>query len=99
YAPARSMGPGGISVYNVEKPTPAAQYNAYPEITPAAKAPEAPAKDAPKEQEKDDGIIGTTTYVKDGVVYVVAIKEVEVYVNDPLRRRHAHAHRRNIARN
>lgn len=96
YAPARSEGPAGISVYNVEKVTPAAQYNAYPAVTPAAVAP---AKEAPKEEEKDDGIISTTTYVKDGVVYVVAIKEVEVYVNDPLRRRHAHAHRRNIARN
>lgn len=93
YAPASSMGAGDISVDNVvEKPTPAAEYNSYPEITPAAQPP----KEAVNED--DDGIVSTTTYTKDGVVYVVAIKEVEVYVTDPLRRRHAHAHRRNIGK-
>ncbi|EUC36987.1 hypothetical protein COCCADRAFT_2113 [Bipolaris zeicola 26-R-13] len=99
YAPARSMGAGGISVYNVaDKPTPAAEYNSYPEITPVAQPPKEAVKEEAPKDEKDDGIVSTTTYTKDGVVYVVAIKEVEVYVTDPLRRRHAHAHRRNIGK-
>ncbi|KAF7442882.1 DUF1996 multi-domain protein [Pyrenophora tritici-repentis] len=48
------------------------------------------------EPAEDDGtIISTSTYVKDGVVYEVVIKEVITYVTvDSKRRRHAHKHRR-----
>lgn len=102
YAPARSEGAGGISVYNVE-PTPiydavvAAVTPLLPVVTPAAEIKDA----APKE---DDDIISTTTYTKDGVVYEVCIKEVEVTVtvteDEPEAtpanyRRHVHRHLRN----
>ena len=97
YAPARSKGAtdaygGGLSVYNVkETPSPAKSS--------APAAPAAPAvTQAPKAEDavEDDGIVSTTTYTSEGVVYEVAIKEVAVTVTvDAKRRRHAHMHRRN----
>jgi hypothetical protein len=110
YASARSKGAtdafgGGISVFAVKtgaaaaaaseaKPTSsAAAYDAAP--APAVTAA-ANAKDAAAE---DDGIISTTTYTRDGVVYEVAIKEViQTVTVDAKRRRHAHQHRRNTLR-
>jgi hypothetical protein len=110
YASARSKGAtdaygGGISVFAVKtsatpaaseaKPTSAssAAADAYayeaaaPAVTPAAKAEDATAE--------DDGIVSTTIYTRDGVVYEVAIKEVIQYVTvEAKRRRHAHQHRR-----
>lgn len=71
---------------------------ALPLVTPAADI-----KDA-KPNDDDDDIITTTTYTKEGVVYEVCIKEVEVTVTvmaddepapSPHLRRHAHRHRRN----
>lgn len=117
YAPARSQGAGGISIY-AAKPSadavyvaaaPAAAssshsssssssykapvaYSAAPAVTPK------PAAETPV----DGNIISTSTYTKDGVVYLVAIKEVIVYVTvsedaagyKARRHAHAHAHRR-----
>ncbi|KAF2851877.1 hypothetical protein T440DRAFT_46390 [Plenodomus tracheiphilus IPT5] len=107
YAPARSEGAGGISVYNV-KPSAPANDNAYQAVAaavsavlPAAVTPAADIKDAAPA--KDDGILSTTTYTKDGVVYEVCIKEVEITVtvsaDEPEAtpanyRRHVHRHRR-----
>jgi len=93
YAPAHSEGAAGVSVYNVKSSAPAAA-PAAPAITPAAVAQNS----APN----DGGVISTSTYTKDGVVYEVCIKEVEVTVTvtegaeaTPSHyRRHAHMHRR-----
>ncbi|KAH7079756.1 hypothetical protein FB567DRAFT_533286 [Paraphoma chrysanthemicola] len=101
YAPARSEGPGGISKYDVKNPativplaapTPTLEYTpeVAPVVTPAPK-PE-PANGAK--------IISTSTYTKDGIVYEVAIEEVEVIVTvtegqyKHKHRRHADAHAR-----
>ncbi|KAI8933058.1 hypothetical protein NX059_009704 [Plenodomus lindquistii] len=132
YAPARSEGAGGISVYNVKpsaakpKPTPSPEPSsssssssspppsssapapAYEAVAAAVSAltptvtPAADIKDAAPPA--DDGIISTTVYTKDGIVYEVAIKEIEVTVTlnedgtvaTPAAnyRRHAHRHRR-----
>ncbi|KAH7413660.1 hypothetical protein DE146DRAFT_2465 [Phaeosphaeria sp. MPI-PUGE-AT-0046c] len=97
YAPARSEGAGGISVFNVkEKPSavPAPDYpvNAPPMVTAA-----------PAKQEVDDAvggkIVSTTTYTSGGIVYEVAIEEVAVTVtvtdtSAKKHRRHANAHLR-----
>lgn len=95
YAPARSEGAGGISVFNVkEKPSPTPEYpvNAPPVVTAA-----------PAKQEVDNAvngkIISTTTYTSGGIVYEVAIEEVAVTVtvtDDAAKkhRRHANAHMR-----
>jgi len=95
YAPAHSLGGGGISVYNVESPSSMvtkssssssmADY-AAPVVTPIADIANAL---------KDDEIVSTSTYTKDGVVYEVAIVEVVVTTTVGAdRRRHAHKHRR-----
>lgn len=99
YAPARSTAAGGISVYNVDvnaahsssSPAPSSPTSAAPvaAITPVVDA-------GIGAGDKDGKIISTSTYVKDGVVYEVVIKEVITYVTvDAKRRRHSHKHRRN----
>ncbi|CAN9213422.1 unnamed protein product [Alternaria alternata] len=95
YAPARSMGAGGISVYNVESPSTmfksssSADYGNYPAapaVTPLADIVDAVA---------GDEAVSTSTYTKDGVVYEVAIVEVVVTTTVGADyRRHAHKHRR-----
>lgn len=94
YAPARSEGPGGVSVYNVE-PSPAPKPEPAPAPAPAPKPVEpvaekpAPAPPAPivtPAPAKPEGganpgkIIGTSSYTSNGIEYVVAIEEVEVVV-------------------
>jgi hypothetical protein len=86
---------GGLSVYNVDtaktKATAAAaDYEASaPAVTPAANVADA--------KSNDDGIVSTSIYTKDGIVYEVAIKEViETVTLDSMRRRHAHHHARNF---
>ncbi|CAA9963056.1 wsc domain-containing protein [Pyrenophora teres f. maculata] len=101
YAPARSTGAGGISVYNVDvdvnvgvnaAPTTSSSSSSSP--TPAA-PPAAITPVADPDADEDGSIISTSTYVKDGVVYEVVIKEVITYVTvNSKRRRHAHKHRR-----
>jgi hypothetical protein len=75
YAPARSGGPGGISVYNV-KPS-AAPAPEYP-AAPAVPAPAPIVTPAPAKQEvdaaKDGKIVSTTTYTSNGILYEVAIE-------------------------
>jgi hypothetical protein len=97
YAPARSQGAGGISVYNVESPstmvkssssssTSTAGYPAAPAVTPLADIADALV---------GDEAVSTSTYTKDGVVYEVAIVEVVVTTTVGADyRRHAHKHRR-----
>ncbi|KAF1830520.1 WSC domain-containing protein [Decorospora gaudefroyi] len=106
YASARSKGAtdaygGGISVYNVEE-TPAMPTLTSTSVststsveaeaeTPAVTAA-ALADDAIS---SDDGIVSTSTYTSEGIVYEVAIKEIAVTVTvEAKRRRHAHMHRR-----
>lgn len=97
YAPARSEGAGGISVYNVKTdapaPTEAPAPPAAPAVTPAPDVKDAPDSDA------DGSIVSTTTYTSAGTVYEVAIKEIAVTVTVEAAyknkmRRHAHVHRR-----
>lgn len=93
YAPARSEGAGGISVYNVE---PSSTYSA--DAYAAAITPPADIADAPKDD--DDEFVTTSTYTKDGIVYEVAIKEVVITTTvgssygSSYGRRHAQKHRR-----
>jgi hypothetical protein len=105
YAPARSEGPGGISVYAVKPAASAAAVDVKSVAAPVAPVV-TPAPDASK---ANDGkkIISTTTYTSAGVVYEVAIEEVMVTVTVTedgaykKARRHAHvkAHaRRNAER-
>lgn len=97
YAPAHSQGPAGVSVYNVPSSAPAAG-PAPPAVTPAPAA----APSNANYNGNDDGIVSTSIYTKDGVVYEVCIKQVEVTVTitegaEPTPahyRRHAHVHRR-----
>jgi hypothetical protein len=99
YAPAHSMGPGGVSVYAVKSsPSPVAENlapvvaAAAPVVTPIANIADAVADKA--------NIVSTSTYTKDGIVYEVAIDLVEVTVtvtdtaDAKKHRRHADAHRR-----
>lgn len=82
YAPARSEGAGGISVYNIN-PDPAAAA-----VTPAPAAEDAAGADG--------SIVRTTTYTSAGTVYEIAIKEVVQYVtvDAAAKKRHAHVHAR-----
>jgi hypothetical protein len=93
YAPARSKVTdkwgGGISVYDVKT----SDAPAAPAITPSANLEDAAAPEGK--------IVSTSTYTKDGIVYVVAIEEVYVTVTADAaakRRRHVHAHRRHGVR-
>ncbi|KAH8731733.1 hypothetical protein GQ44DRAFT_603215 [Phaeosphaeriaceae sp. PMI808] len=94
YAPARSEGPGGISVYNI-KPSDAP-------APPKMDAPPAPpvVTPAPTKAEVEKAaagkIVSTSTYTSNGIVYEVAIEEVAVTItvtdSDYKKyRRHAHA--------
>lgn len=90
YAPARSQGAGGISVFNVKPSVYVADVPApSPAVTPAPAA---------SSSAQDGSIVRTTTYTSAGVVYEVAIKEVIEYVTLPessnKARRHAHVHAR-----
>jgi hypothetical protein len=101
YAPAHSMGPGGVSVYNVKPsavPEVVKPVAPVPEVAPAAPAVTPIANIADAVVDKAN-IISTSTYTKDGIVYEVAIEEVAVTVTvtdsyAKKHRRHVEAHRR-----
>jgi len=108
YAPARSTAAGGISVYNVDvNVAPSSSSSSSSSSSPSPSSPTSAAPIAaitPVVEvgigagagDEDGNIISTSTYVKDGVVYEVVIKEVITYVTvDAKRRRHSHKHRRN----
>jgi hypothetical protein len=110
YAPARSEGPGGISVYAVKPEASAAAPKADAPKVNSVLAPAAPlVTPAPEVAKAADGkkAMSTTTYTSAGVVYEVAIEEVDVTVTVTASdagvynraRRHAHvkAHARRHA--
>ncbi|KAL5117376.1 hypothetical protein ACEQ8H_004692 [Pleosporales sp. CAS-2024a] len=100
YAPARSQGPGGVSVYAV---APSVAPLAHTTQSAQSASPPAPViTPAPTTQPVDGApaadIIGTTTYTSNGIEYVVVIEEVAVTVTvtddnsyKMKHRRHAHA--------
>jgi hypothetical protein len=98
YAPAHSLGGGGISVFNVESPATMVTSKASSSSMSAYDAPPLPAVTPLADIAnalKDDEVVSTSTYTKDGVVYEVAIVEVVVTTTVGAdRRRHAHKHRR-----
>jgi hypothetical protein len=102
YAPAHSMGPGGVSVFAV-KPSavaPAPVVSALPPVVSAAAAPVVTAAANIEDAVNANGkIVSTTTYTSSGIVYEVAIEEVAVTVTvtdtaAKKHRRHVEAHRR-----
>jgi hypothetical protein len=99
YAPAHSMGPGGVSVYDVKPSVPAAPaVSDLPAVISAAAAPVVTAA-ASLEDAANGKIVSTTTYTSEGIVYEVAIEEVAVTVTvtdtaAKKHRRHVEAHRR-----
>jgi hypothetical protein len=103
YAPAHSMGPGGVSVFAVKPSAPAAP--AVSALPPVVSVAAAAAPVVTAAASLDDAvpanakIVSTTTYTSSGIVYEVAIEEVAVTVTvtdtaAKKHRRHAEAHRR-----
>jgi hypothetical protein len=91
YAPARSKVTdkwgGGISVYDVKT----SDVPAAPAVTASPNLEDAAAPEGK--------IVSTSTYTKDGIVYMVAIEEVYVTVTADAaakRRRHVHARRHGV---